>query len=97
VARLKTEAGNLISYFPARDEAREALRQLKKKGFHHTALVHKTAGGDLRKWNPFIWRRIIGMTLAAILFGGVIGVAAWSTPDHQFLVQPFSLALEFIP
>ena len=80
---LNKEAGNLISYFPTRDEAREAFRQLKKNGFLRAALVQKTADGKVRKWDPFIWRRIIGMTLGAVLFGGFTGIAAMVFPGTQ--------------
>ncbi len=79
------EAGNLISYFPTRDEAREAFRQMKGKGFLRAALVQKTADGKVRKWDPFIWRRITGMILGAILFGGGAGLAAMLLPGRHRL------------
>lgn len=76
MTRLKNEAGNLISYFPTRDEARKAFRQLKKNGFRCAAMVQKTTDGKVRTWDPFIWRRIIGMALGAILIGGSAAIVA---------------------
>ncbi|MGA2611431.1 MAG: glycosyl transferase, partial [Terriglobia bacterium] len=69
------EAGILIGYFAKRDEARRALRKLQRKGFRRAALVSKTADGDVRTLDPFLWRRAFGATLAFILFGVLAGVA----------------------
>ncbi|MGD0458927.1 MAG: glucoamylase family protein [Terriglobia bacterium] len=69
------EAGILIGYFAKRDEARRALRKLQRMGFRRAALVSKTADGDVRTWDPFLWRRAFGATLAFILFGVLAGVA----------------------
>jgi cyclic beta-1,2-glucan synthetase len=69
------EAGILISYFAKRDEARGALRELQRRGFRRAALVSKTADGDVRTWDPFLWRRAFGATLAFILCGVLAGVA----------------------
>jgi len=69
-------AGTLIGYFAERDEARRALRKLQRRGFRRAALVHKTAGGDVHIGDPFLWRRALGVTLTAILFGGLAGVAS---------------------
>jgi cyclic beta-1,2-glucan synthetase len=67
--------GTLIAFFARRNEARSALRALQSKGFRRAALVHKTAEGDVHTWDPFLWRRTLGATMAFILFGGVAGVA----------------------
>jgi cyclic beta-1,2-glucan synthetase len=69
------EAGILIGYFAKRDEARRALRKLQRTGFRRAALVSKAADGDVRTWDPFLWRRAFGATLAFILFGVLAGVA----------------------
>ncbi len=78
------EAGILIGYFAKRDEARGALRELQRRGFRRAALVSKTADGDVRTWDPFLWRRAFGATLAFILFGVLAGVASiglhWPEP-----------------
>ena len=78
------EAGTLIGYFAERDEARRALRELQRRGFRRAAWVHKTADGDVHIGDPFLWRRALGVTLTAILFGGLAGVASlvlhWPVP-----------------
>ena len=71
----RMEAGILIGYFAKRDEARRALRKLQRMGFRRAALVSKTADGDVRTLDPFLWRRAFGATLAFILFGVLAGVA----------------------
>jgi cyclic beta-1,2-glucan synthetase len=70
------EAGTLIVYFAERDEARRALRKLQRRGFRRAALVHKTADGEVHIRDPFLWRRALGVTLTAIVFGGLAGVAS---------------------
>src|SRR4030042_2729634 len=65
------EAGTLIGYFAERDEARRARRELQRRGFRRAAWVHKNADGDVHIWDPFLWRRALGATLTAILFGGL--------------------------
>jgi len=78
------EAGTLIGYFAERDEARRALRELQRRGFRRAAWVHKTSDGDVHIGDPFLWRRALGMTLTAILFGGLAGAASlvlhWPVP-----------------
>ena len=70
------EAGTLIGYFAERDEARRALRELRRRGFRRAAWVHKTADGEVHIRDPFLWRRAFGVTLTAIVFGGLAGVAS---------------------
>ncbi len=70
------EAGTLIGYFAERDEARRALRELQRRGFRRAAWVHKTADGEVHIRDPFLWRRALGVTLTAIVFGGLAGVAS---------------------
>ena len=78
------EAGTLIGYFAEQDEARRALRELQRRGFRRAALVHKTVDGDVHIRDPFLWRRALGATLTAIVFGGLAGVASlvlhWPAP-----------------
>jgi cyclic beta-1,2-glucan synthetase len=69
------EAGILIGYFAKRDEASRVLRKLQRKGFRRAALVSKTADGDVRTRDPFLWRRAFGATLTFVLFGVLAGVA----------------------
>src|SRR3972149_9374316 len=78
------EAGTHIGYFAERDEARKALRELQRRGFRRAAWVHKTADGEVHIRDPFLWRRALGATLTAIVFGGLAGAASlvlqWSVP-----------------
>ncbi len=76
MTRPTTKAGILISYFATSNDAREATRELNKKGFLRVALVHKTRGGVIRTWDPFLRRRIIGTILAVLLFAGLPAIAA---------------------
>ena len=69
------EAGILVGYFTKRDEARGALRELQRRGFRRAALVSKAADGEVRTWDPFLWRRAFDVTLAFILFGVLAEVA----------------------
>src|SRR3989304_6778995 len=78
------EAGTLIGSFGEREEARKALRELQRRGFRRAAWVHKTADGDIHIRDPFLWRRALGVSLTAILFGGLAGIASlvlhWPVP-----------------
>jgi len=78
------EAGILIGYFAKRDEAREALRKLQRRGIRRAALVTKTADGDVHIRDPFLWRRAFGAILAFIPFGVLASVASlvlhWPVP-----------------
>jgi cyclic beta-1,2-glucan synthetase len=78
------EAGILIGYFSELNEARGALRELQRRGFHRVALIHKATDGEVRIWDLFLWRRAFGMGLAGILFAFLAGLAStglhWSEP-----------------
>jgi cyclic beta-1,2-glucan synthetase len=67
------KAGILTAYFVRRDEARKALRELGKRGFRRTALIHKTADGHVHTIDPFTWRRAAALGISAVLFGGLAG------------------------
>jgi cyclic beta-1,2-glucan synthetase len=66
--------GILVGYFINRMDADRALRVLVRRGFRRTALVHKTADGDVNTWDPFLRRRAFGAFLTAILFAGLAAV-----------------------
>ena len=79
--------GILIGYFAKHEEARKAHRELARQGFSRTALAHKGTDGDVHITDPFLWRRARGATLAAILFGGIAGMA--TLPRHWSQSLPF--------
>ena len=86
------EAGTLIGYFAERDEACRALRELERRGFRRAAWVHKTADGEVHIRDPFLWRRALGVTLTAIVFGGLAGIASlvlhWPVPILSGSLSP---------
>ncbi len=90
-------AGILVGYFSNRKDAGRALRVLGRRRFLRTALVHKTADGDVHVWDPFLWRRGLAATLAAILFGVLAGSASlildWSVPILGGALSPLILIL----
>ena len=63
----------VIGYFAERNEARTALRELSRRGFRRAALLHKTVHGEVRTWDTFGWRRALGATVTALLFGALAG------------------------
>ena len=79
------DVGILIGYFAQQDEARKAIRKLARHGFRRAALVHKGMDGDVHIADPFLRSRALGATLAAILCGGIGGMAS------LFLQWPQSL------
>ncbi len=93
-------AGILIGYFAKQDEARRALRELKRQGFSRTALLHKDTDGQLHVSDPFLLRRLFGVILVASLCGGIGGIAAlllhWpkSLPVWN-ISTPLALVLEW--
>ena len=72
----EVEAGTLTGYFIKHDEAQRAFRKLKRRGFRRAALVHKTIDGRIHTRDPFLLRCVLGVTLAAILIGGLAGFAS---------------------
>ena len=66
----------LVGYFAKKDEARKAIRELEKRGFRRSALIQKGTEGDVHIKDPFLRRRALRLTLAAILSGGGGGVAS---------------------
>ncbi len=67
----------LIGYFARQDEAEKALLEVARQGFRSAALIHKGTDGLVRTTDPFLRRRILGAGLAAALFAGIGGVAAF--------------------
>ncbi|HVP57156.1 MAG TPA: glycosyl transferase, partial [bacterium] len=67
--------GTLVGYFAKREEARRALRELGKRGFHRAALIYKGTAGEIHTWDPFLWRRALWVALAALAAAGLAGIA----------------------
>jgi len=63
--------GILIGYYTNRDEARRALRELMRQGFHRIALVRKSSEATIHIGDPFLWRRALRVIVAALLSGGI--------------------------
>ncbi len=68
-----TKRIHLISYYLTLEDAREALRQLRAKGFRHTALLYRSTTGKAhiesftrQGWS---WRGVIGGLILGILLG----------------------------
>jgi cyclic beta-1,2-glucan synthetase len=72
--------GILIGYFSNRDEARKALREMMRQGFHRIAVVRKDPDGKIHVGDPFLWRLALGIILAALLSGGIGAIAALFLP-----------------
>lgn len=59
-------------------------------GFHRAALVHKSAGGALHIWDPFLWYRTFAIILAASLFGSFAAIASFFL-SQSISVENFSI------
>ena len=81
------DATTLIGYFTKRDEARKVFRELQRRGFHRAAMVSRTADGRVDTWDPLPWRRVLGATVAFILFGSVAAISVitleWPEPIER--------------
>ena len=65
------DAGVLIGYFGKRDEARKALKELRRRGFRRAAWVSKSAEGYVHRWDPFRWRLVLAAVIAFILLAAI--------------------------
>src|SRR5271169_4754979 len=70
------DAGVLIGYFGKRDEAREALKELRRKGYRRAAMVSKGADGEVRRFDPFRRRLVFGAAVAFIACGTIASILA---------------------
>ncbi len=86
-------SGILLSYFAKREEAGDALRKLKSKGFYRSAVLFRSSGGEVRSHDPFLRHRITTALVAAVLLGllsaGASGIKGWPTPETG-LIGAFS-------
>ena len=76
------KSGILTAYFVQRTDARKALRDLRRKGFRRTALIHKAADERARVLDTFPLGRALSMTLSALTGGGLavgalVVLSAW--------------------
>ena len=84
------DAGVLIGYFGKRDEARKALKELRRKGYRRAAWVSKGADGEVHRLDPFRRHLVFRAAVAFIVFGTIAsilsvvlqrpGTDAWSPP-----------------
>ncbi len=58
--------GTLIGYFTKKDDARNAFRELTKKGFNRIALTYKDTDGALHATAPPLWYRMPRLLLGAL-------------------------------
>ena len=65
------KTGILVGYFAKRDETRDAIRKLRRKGYHRIAWVSKNADDGIRTGDLFFWRQIFWAAVAFILFGTI--------------------------
>ena len=67
----------VLGYFANRDEARSAAVELNRRRLPRAALLLKDSDGDLETWDPFSRRRLVGASLSIVIWGGLLGLAAF--------------------
>jgi cyclic beta-1,2-glucan synthetase len=72
------KAGILTAFFVRRDDARRALKALRRKGFRRAALIHKASNASVSVADPFPGRRALATVLAGILSAALVGFAVWA-------------------
>ena len=72
------KTGTLIGYYVKSQEAREAFRKLRRKGYRRVVWVSKNTDGEIHIGDPFRWHRIFGAAVAFILFGAFATVVLLS-------------------
>ena len=75
----------ITAYYAKQDEARKALLELTRKGFGAAVLIQKGADGVTQTVDPFLRRRTIRASFAAILFGGFGTIISLFLQWQQFL------------
>ena len=80
------KTGILIGYYVNEQDARDALRKLRRMGYRSVASVSKRAEGDIHLVDPFGRRRIWEAAAAFILLGSIAAVislkAPWQISPH---------------
>jgi hypothetical protein len=64
--------GLLHSYFPKREDAKQALRHLRRRQFRRALLLHRTSQGQLQIQDPARLSRVLGVLLGGILLASVL-------------------------
>ncbi|MDO9067256.1 MAG: glycosyl transferase, partial [Deltaproteobacteria bacterium] len=88
------DVGILIGYFAKQDEARRALRELSRQGFYRSVLIHKGKDGQVYSRAPLFRNIALRVSLAALLFGGIAGIAVKLTQSQQ--ISPISDLATFV-
>ena len=74
----------LIGYLGNKEEARNALRQLRRKGYRRAGYVNRSADGKLHRRDPFRSRAISLVVMCAFfggaLIAGFIALFSWTGP-----------------
>jgi cyclic beta-1,2-glucan synthetase len=70
--------GHLSAYYIESQEAREAFKKLRRKGYRRVAWISKSAEGEIRTGDPFKRLRIFGASVAFFLFGALAAVVSLS-------------------
>jgi cyclic beta-1,2-glucan synthetase len=65
----------LVGYFAVREEARQALCELDKRGFRRALMIYKGADGDIRMWDRLLRRRVLSVMICAAIAAGLAGIA----------------------
>jgi len=64
----------LAAYYPKNEDARKALWEMQKKGYIRTAVLHRSATGNVRVQDPFPSFRILWAVIFAALFSILAGL-----------------------
>lgn len=77
------KTGILVAYFTKQDDCREAFGTLRRMGYHRAAWLSKSATGEVQTWDPFHWRRMLGVTVDRNLLEDH---ARWLVPGESVLI-----------
>lgn len=80
----------VLGFFANRAGALAAAGALRRRGFTRAGMVHKTRAGAIQVWDPFVARRLLRLTLTALLAAAAAGLAAaargWPAPERPALL-----------
>ena len=94
-----SDRGLLLGFYPGRDSADEALRELKRRGHRRVAVMHRTSSETIKSSSRF-GRRRLALPGAAGLIGLLIGLIGYKIllPAHPLdvialLVAPTAVGI----